>query len=108
MRIFLQNSVFIFDVTSIDFIDKVGDAGEVIDIMSIVFFELVIKLLDEFVSPIRLWFDLGGNAIRRGLLVKLNSLLNASVKMFEIVFSSMFSIKEPNCGELVINYLFGK
>ena len=37
-----------------DFIDKVGDTGEVIDIMSIVFFELVIKLFDEFVSPIRL------------------------------------------------------
>ena len=45
-------------------------------------------------------FNLGGRAIRRGRVVRLNSLLNASVSMFEMVFSKMFSISEPNMGDL--------
>lgn len=39
--------------------------------------------------------------MRRGLLVKLNSLLNASVRIFESVFSSKLSIIDPNSRELL-------
>lgn len=46
-------------------------------------------------------FNFGGSAMSLGRLVRLNSLLNASVSIFEIVFSKMFSIREENIGELL-------
>jgi hypothetical protein len=54
--------------------------------------------------------NLGGRAIKRGRLVKLNSLLNDSVKILEIVFSNMFSMSEQNIGDLMIrrNYVLIK
>ncbi len=57
--------------------------------------ELVMLVIESY-----LIFDFGGNAISRGLLVKLNSLLNASVIMLDTVFSKMFSISAPNIGDL--------
>jgi len=62
--------------------------------------DLFLKLLiiEDCVYPL---LNLGGRAIKRGRLVKLNSLLNASVKILEIVFSNTFSISEQKIGDLI-------
>lgn len=49
-------------------------------------------------------FNFGGSAMSLGRVVRLNSLLNASVNIFEIVFSKIFSIREENIGELQKKY----
>ena len=92
-----------FIYSSTDFIEKVGDGPEMRSDFD--FLKLCVPLLMLVKFPVESTTNLGGRAIRRGRLVRLNSLLNASVMIFEIVFSNIFSIIEPNTGELKTKHI---